>query len=68
MTPEAEAPVLVTVSVDPKTSHRTNEAVRIALIISTSSLKATVGAHARRSRALAASPTSTSTSAGRTKA
>jgi sulfur relay (sulfurtransferase) DsrF/TusC family protein len=31
MTPEAETPVLVTVSVDPETSHRTNEAVRIAL-------------------------------------
>jgi sulfur relay (sulfurtransferase) DsrF/TusC family protein len=28
---EAEAPVLVAVSVDPETSHRANEAVRIAL-------------------------------------
>lgn len=28
---EAEVPVLVTVSVDPETSHRANEAVRIAL-------------------------------------
>jgi sulfur relay (sulfurtransferase) DsrF/TusC family protein len=31
MTPETEPPVLVVVSVDPETSHRANEAVRIAL-------------------------------------
>jgi hypothetical protein len=29
--PETEVPVLVAVSVDPETSHRANEAVRIAL-------------------------------------
>jgi hypothetical protein len=31
MTPETDTPVLVVVSVDPETSHRANEAVRIAL-------------------------------------
>ncbi len=31
MTPETETPVLVVVSVDPESSHRANEAVRIAL-------------------------------------
>jgi sulfur relay (sulfurtransferase) DsrF/TusC family protein len=31
MTPETETPVLVVLSVDPETSHRANEAVRIAL-------------------------------------
>jgi hypothetical protein len=31
MTPDTEHPVLVLVSVDPETSHRANEAVRIAL-------------------------------------
>jgi hypothetical protein len=31
MTPDTEPPVLVLVSVDPETSHRANEAVRIAL-------------------------------------
>jgi sulfur relay (sulfurtransferase) DsrF/TusC family protein len=31
MTPDTESPVLVLVSVDPETSHRANEAVRIAL-------------------------------------
>jgi sulfur relay (sulfurtransferase) DsrF/TusC family protein len=31
MTPDTEIPVLVVVSVDPESSHRANEAVRIAL-------------------------------------